>query len=302
MGALGLAIAAHRRRLGDGCDVTDCACNAAAGITPQPGDPCYIGPPVSPGYTTTDRGGVMYAVPTAQTKIFSNPFVWAGIGGAALVGLGALAAFSRSRIRTAGYGNLRELPDPSKKLLLAGGGILAGAAIGYGVVQSLGPDPEPPGTDITDVGYVDGNAMTITLRGVGGKFFLVPGAADAFNAMNAAAAAAGIGGGTGFNITYAFRTMAQQYWQYIKGGSYLTGGTANTPGTSPHQRGIAVDLDVGTSSRGEAGNNDAWAWLNANASKFGFINDYAVKKGAGEAWHWQWTGDPSPWLGVAQAA
>lgn len=34
---------------GDGCDVSDCACNAAAGIVPLPGDPCYTPDPATVG-------------------------------------------------------------------------------------------------------------------------------------------------------------------------------------------------------------------------------------------------------------
>jgi LAS superfamily LD-carboxypeptidase LdcB len=59
------------------------------------------------------------------------------------------------------------------------------------------------------------------------------------------------------------------------------------PGSSAHQSGRAVDLDIDggslSSSRVEAMRAaPAWAWLRANASAYGFY-PYA-----NEPWHWEW--------------
>lgn len=58
------------------------------------------------------------------------------------------------------------------------------------------------------------------------------------------------------------------------------------PGSSAHQSGRAVDLDMGTpngSSQVAAQRLTArWRWLDANAARFGF---YPYSQ---EPWHWEW--------------
>ena len=51
------------------------------------------------------------------------------------------------------------------------------------------------------------------------------------------------------------------------------------PGTSMHERGLAIDFD-NCSYRGSA----CYNWLNGNASRFGFYNLPS------EPWHWSITG------------
>jgi hypothetical protein len=53
---------------------------------------------------------------------------------------------------------------------------------------------------------------------------------------------------------------------------------ANRPGNSNHQNGIAFDIDVGG-----GGGNATYAWLQRNATKFGFVR--TVRR---EAWHWEY--------------
>ena len=95
--------------------------------------------------------------------------------------------------------------------------------------------------------------------------------ARAFLAMRAAAAADGIE----LWVHSGFRTMEQQRWLYDawKAG---WGAKAARPGRSNHQSGLALDLGVlgpGT-----------YAWLEANARRFGFRRTVPD-----EPWHWEYT-------------
>lgn len=71
-------------------------------------------------------------------------------------------------------------------------------------------------------------------------------------------------------------------------------GVAAYPGTSNHQSGIAVDIDVGEHKNetnryaGSMGQNKVFLWLKQNASKYNFNN----KEGASvnEPWHWVYGG------------
>lgn len=171
-------------------------------------------------------------------------------------------------------------------LWILGGAAAAGAAA-WLYVDSLGLPPSDPGTVITGTGYNAGQPYTVTLVAIDDRgHYLTPLAAAAFAAMQAAAEADGVT----LSVTTAFRTQAQQESLLARLGSYDSGGDANQPGYSPHQRGIAVDLDVGQRVRGLPGTNDAWTWLQDHYHEFGFVNDYDVKGGAGgggEAWHYQ---------------
>lgn len=67
-------------------------------------------------------------------------------------------------------------------------------------------------------------------------------------------------------------------------------GVAAYPGTSNHQSGIAVDIDVGVSKKevdryaGDMGKDARYIWLRDNASSYGFSN--AEGKKVNEPWHW----------------
>lgn len=54
------------------------------------------------------------------------------------------------------------------------------------------------------------------------------------------------------------------------------------PGTSQHERGLAIDFTSGGSALSSGGSG--YSWLKANASRYGFHNL------PGEPWHWSTTG------------
>lgn len=93
-------------------------------------------------------------------------------------------------------------------------------------------------------------------------------AAKAYSEMVAAAEADGIT----WEITDSYRDYEAQVDVAARKGLYKQGGLAAVPGTSNHGWGSAVDLKL---------NDDALAWLRANAEKFGFTN---IPR---EPWHWE---------------
>jgi hypothetical protein len=117
-------------------------------------------------------------------------------------------------------------------------------------------------------GYSHGNRTNICVVTVDGKLVEVR-TAQAFGAMRAAAASAGVH----ISIVSGFRTMDQQRYLY---NLYLSGrgNLAARPGYSNHQSGLALDLN--TSSSG------VYNWLSRNASRYGFRRTVPS-----EAWHWE---------------
>jgi len=60
------------------------------------------------------------------------------------------------------------------------------------------------------------------------------------------------------------------------------------PGSSNHEKGLAVDFNCNGSPMGKIDtNNVCYKWLVENASKFDFYNDFETIK---ETWHWSTTG------------
>lgn len=127
--------------------------------------------------------------------------------------------------------------------------------------------------------YTAGRSSTITVFEVrpGSGKFLEQRAAQAFQQMDAAA----LSDGVQLIINSAFRSMAEQVTLYAK---YLAGvgNLAAKPGYSNHQNGIALDLEATPA---------AFAWLTANASRFGFIR--TVKS---ESWHWEYHPGQQPYI------
>ena len=80
-------------------------------------------------------------------------------------------------------------------------------------------------------------------------------------------------------VTSGFRTYAEQ--ERLKAEDPYN---AARPGTSPHQRGYAVDMD----SRGPG----RYAWLVKNAYRYGFVRTVVR-----ERWHWEYRGN---WAGQQQ--
>lgn len=93
-------------------------------------------------------------------------------------------------------------------------------------------------------------------------------AAKAYSEMVSAAEADGIT----WEITDSYRDYEAQVDVAARKGLYNQGGLAAVPGTSNHGWGSAVDLKL---------NDEALAWLRANADRFGFTN---IPR---EPWHWE---------------
>ena len=105
-------------------------------------------------------------------------------------------------------------------------------------------------------------------------------AAAAFRAMSAAYAAA-FGGP--LCITDSYRTYAGQVDLYRRKPAL-----AAVPGTSNHGWGLAVDLCGGIQHFG----TPQYAWMVANAGRFGFLHPTWADPGNGreEPWHWEYAG------------
>lgn len=99
-----------------------------------------------------------------------------------------------------------------------------------------------------------------------------PDVAAAFDAMSAAAAAAGVT----LTINSAFRSDAEQAALFAANPDPTW---VAPPGQSLHR--CATELDLGAS--------DGYGWLAANASRFGFVQRYSW-----EAWHYGFTIGPAP--------
>ncbi len=105
-------------------------------------------------------------------------------------------------------------------------------------------------------------------------------AAAAYRAMSAAYA--GAFGGP-ICITDSYRTYASQVNLYGRKPAL-----AAVPGTSNHGWGLAVDLCGGIERFG----TPQYAWMNANAGRFGFLHPDWAEPGNGreEPWHWEYAG------------
>ncbi|MDQ2622817.1 MAG: transglycosylase SLT domain-containing protein [Actinomycetota bacterium] len=99
-----------------------------------------------------------------------------------------------------------------------------------------------------------------------------PDVAAAFDEMAASAGAAGVT----LTINSAFRSDAEQAALFAANPDPTW---VARPGTSLHR--CATELDLGAS--------DGYAWLAANASRFGFVQRYSW-----EAWHYGFTAGPEP--------
>lgn len=85
-------------------------------------------------------------------------------------------------------------------------------------------------------------------------------------------------------VNEGYRDLATQERYYAKPPSGA--GTAAKPGTSNHGWGLAVDLKL----RG-----GEYAWMLANAPRYGWINPLWARDGKGieEPWHWEHVGAPA---------
>lgn len=162
--------------------------------------------------------------------------------------------------------------------VIIGLGLAGGlAAWIYSRIRPAGLPDRPPGTTLTAEGWRDGRPFAVVLESIGDGLYLQPPAAAAWRRMASAALADGVR----LRPTSAFRTLAQQNWQVQERSRDI----AAAPGRSPHQRGMAIDIDVGAGNQlDRPGTGKAWEWLVANAPSFGF------RRHAREAWHYDWIG------------
>jgi hypothetical protein len=109
---------------------------------------------------------------------------------------------------------------------------------------------------------------------------LVAAAAAAFNRMSRYHAQ--VAGGP-LCVTDSYRSYAGQVSVYERRPGY-----AATPGRSEHGWGRAVDLCGGVQRYG----SDAYAWMKANAGRFGFFHPAWAEPGGSkpEPWHWEFSG------------
>ncbi|MFL5359050.1 peptidoglycan-binding protein [Archangium sp.] len=154
-------------------------------------------------------------------------------------------------------------------------GLTADGVVGPKTWDKLGIKVQAPSTPSGGgraiTGYVNGVPRQITVSPIPGGKELRSDAAAAFNRMYAAARSAGLP----LTVNSAFRSMEQQralYQAYLNG----TGNLAARPGYSNHQGGIALDINVGSTS------SSTYRWLAAHAKSFGFVRTVPS-----EAWHWE---------------
>lgn len=137
-----------------------------------------------------------------------------------------------------------------------------------------GMSDKPEDGDTVD-GYVNGVATPITVARIDDDgHVLRTDAAAAFIDMKAAAAADGVE----LKVNSAWRSNDSQA-ALRKAYEAGTGNLAAPPGYSNHQSGIDVDVESG------GGKNAAFAWMTANASRFGFHRTVSS-----EPWHWEYSG------------
>lgn len=130
-------------------------------------------------------------------------------------------------------------------------------------------------------GYPNGLIPPSALCPIGvGSHSLRCDAAAAYRAMSTAFAGAF---GTPICITDSYRTYASQVDLYGRKPAL-----AAVPGTSNHGWGLAVDLCGGIERFG----TPQYAWMVANAGRFGFLHPTWADPGRGreEPWHWEYAG------------
>lgn len=131
-------------------------------------------------------------------------------------------------------------------------------------------------------GNIPTSLLTPVIDPAGKQWFLHPSAAQGYNALKDAATADP--GGFKINLSYTYRSLAEQQQVFANSRP----GFAATPGTSNHGWGFAIDIGVLS-----AFNSPGYAWMKANASKYGWVHPPFSEPGgvAPEPWHWEfWAG------------
>lgn len=133
--------------------------------------------------------------------------------------------------------------------------------------------------------YANGKPIgEIELGSIGGGLYLRADVATKWNALVAAAKAAGIVIKPS-GAAAAFRFQEDQERMLRERGAYGSGGFAAKLGFSPHQAGYAVDV-ANMNPAVASFDPKARAWMDANASRFDFWNAGATFS-TKEPWHWE---------------
>ena len=112
---------------------------------------------------------------------------------------------------------------------------------------------------------------------------------ECYEPMERMFAAAEADGVNGFIVTSGYRDYDRQAEIYAQSEP----GKAQEPGASEHQTGLA--FDVTTETTGGFESTEQYAWLMANAHKYGFIQRYPANKAdetgiSYEPWHYRYVG------------
>ncbi|MEZ5141847.1 MAG: M15 family metallopeptidase [Acidimicrobiales bacterium] len=166
------------------------------------------------------------------------------------------------------------------------GGVALVAALGIVAVACM-PPIHPDNKPSKLVGLTNGQIPTSQLVAVSSSCSVYYKAGRSLQALLADAKKDGVTLlGRSCYRDYAGQVAARQYWCSL-GQCYM----AAVPGTSMHGWGKAVDF-------GEAGRDldfgtPGYAWLEANAWRYGWNHPgWAAEDQVGaEPWHWEWVGD-----------
>jgi hypothetical protein len=139
------------------------------------------------------------------------------------------------------------------------------------------------GLSLANSGYLNGRLpSTLLARTESGCVMYVP-AAVAYDAMYAAAAR------DGFRLEHSgcYRTYEQQVLLRETRCAQNRCEFAAVPGTSQHGWGLAVDFRIGDRTLGF--DDELFAWLKANAGRFGYVHPRWARRGGNleEPWHWE---------------
>ena len=115
-------------------------------------------------------------------------------------------------------------------------------------------------------------------------------------AMFAAASSAGVP----LSMTSSYRSYANQVvtynnWVKVNGSTAAADTVSARPGYSEHQTGLAMDLSAGNCSLECFRESAQYAWMQANAATYGFIERYpagleGITGYSPEAWHYRYVG------------
>lgn len=123
----------------------------------------------------------------------------------------------------------------------------------------------------------------LELLDIGGGFCLRADAGRAFIAMRDAAAKDGVS----LPVNSAYRTDAEQQSLLDKLGQFGQGGLAAAVGTSPHQKGIALDIGGVNRDNPATYNGAREAWLIRHSESFGWYR-VGVHFSTPEPWHFEY--------------